>query len=431
MMDNCIKNNSQELVNKKDLQYLIDSIIQSQEFWAVNYYLRSMKKAPHGGIVTVSHPNMFLKHYPFQPWNVCRNSEEIPSFMQGVVEYALELFHNCDCIDYEELLQYCFSGDNWYLGLVLLHIKPEYEEANKKQHDMLLCCILDKHERIVDYFNIEPKYALYALILVLVEEEAVHICDAKEIESHEKLRNPHNKYGLCAFSDSDVKFLRQGFQVGDTYYLYNIFLDPTIASKADIMPYTFRIISDEITRKTIFMRCDENLAIPAEKIFSTATVDFQKFHGITVNFASIESVLNKEIIVHIHPVLAHKIVMVVKPDKESGNSFYHIEVEQLWSPDTIKDEFILATFIHAKYFPHKHAFTHIDFSVNQYEKSIYIDKYTEAFNTTGIPVDKYGDVHYKIWCVEADSIKVETWSKLVFLTLDAPFREIFNEMFTA
>ena len=36
-----------------------------------------------------------------------------------------------------------------------------------------------------------------------------------------------------------------------------------------------------------------------------------------------------------------------------------------------------------------------------------------------------------IWCVEADTIKVETWSKLVSVTLDALFREIFVEMFTA
>ena len=117
--------------------------------------------------------------------------------------------------------------------------------------------------------------------------------------------------------------------------------------------------------------------------------------------------------------------------KEFGNTFYHIEIEQLWAPDTISDEFVMATFVHAKYFPHKHAFTHMDFSINQYEKDIYIAKYTEAVNNTGVPVDKYGDIHYKIWCVEADTIKVETWSKLVSVTLDAPFREIFTEMFTA
>lgn len=432
VVGNHTKINRKEQACKRDLLYLMDSIVQSQEFWTVNYYLRSMKKAPHGDVVTVSYPNIFLKYYSFQPRTlICHVPEEIPIFMQEIVEYALTVFYECDSVDYEELLQYCFAEDNWYLGFRLLHVKPEYEETNAQQHGLLLWSILGSRKRITDYFDIEPKYALYALILVLVAEKAVHICNVEEIERHEKLRDPHNKYGLSALSDSDVKFLRQGFQVGDIYYLYNIFLDPTIASTSDGMPYTFRIISNEIAEKTLFMRCDENLAVPAEKMLSTATYDLQKFHGITISFANIESILSKEIVVHIHPALAHKLVMVIKPDKEFGNTFYHIEIEQLWAPDTISDEFVMATFIHAKYFPHKHAFTHMDFSINQYEKDIYIAKYKEAVNNTGVPVDKYGDIHYKIWCVEADTIKVETWSKLVSVTLDAPFREIFTEMFTA
>ena len=432
VVGNHTKINRKEQACKRDLLYLMDSIVQSQEFWTVNYYLRSMKKAPHGDVVTVSYPNIFLKYYSFQPRTlICHVPEEIPIFMQEIVEYALTVFYECDSVDYEELLQYCFAEDNWYLGFRLLHVKPEYEETNAQQHGLLLWSILGSRKRITDYFDIEPKYALYALILVLVAEKAVHICNVEEIERHEKLRDPHNKYGLSALSDSDVKFLRQGFQVGDIYYLYNIFLDPTIASTSDGMPYTFRIISNEIAEKTLFMRCDENLAVPAEKMLSTATYDLQKFHGITISFANIESILSKEIVVHIHPALAHKLVMVIKPDKEFGNTFYHIEIEQLWAPDTISDEFVMATFVHAKYFPHKHAFTHMDFSINQYEKDIYIAKYTEAVNNTGVPVDKYGDIDDKIWCVEADTIKVETWSKLVSVTLDAPFREIFTEMFTA
>lgn len=429
-MSNYTKSDCTEQRSKKDLLYLMNSIVQSQEFWVVNYYLRSMKKAPHGGTLTVNCPNMFLKYYSFQPWTfVCRAPEEIPIFMHKIVEYALALFHDCDSVDYEDLLQYCFSGENWYLGFRLLHIKPEYKEK-REQKGLLLWEVISKHERFTDYFDIEPTYAVYALTLALVAKRALPICNAQEIKCHEKLRALHNKYGLCEFSDSDIKFLRQGFQIEDTYYLYNIFINPSIASPCDNMPSTFRIISDEITDKKIFMRCDENLAIPAEKSFITATRDLQKLHGMTVSFTNIESILRKEIIVHIHPTMEHKILMVIKPDKEYGNSFYHIEIEQLWAPKTINDDFVLATFIHAKYFPHKQAFTHMDFSINQYEKNIYIAKYREAINDTGVPIDKYGDVHYKVWCIEAEIIHVETWSKLVCATLDAPFREIFTEMFT-
>lgn len=121
VVGNHTKINRKEQACKRDLLYLMDSIVQSQEFWTVNYYLRSMKKAPHGDVVTVSYPNIFLKYYSFQPRTlICHVPEEIPIFMQEIVEYALTVFYECDSVDYEELLQYCFAEDNWYLGFRLL-----------------------------------------------------------------------------------------------------------------------------------------------------------------------------------------------------------------------------------------------------------------------------------------------------------------------
>ena len=416
------------LEGKRDLFYLIDKIIQSNEFWKINYYLRSMKKAPHGGVMHVFHPNLYLRHYSFQPHTfVADEPENIPYFMKEIVEYALSIFYECDDVNYEDLLQYCFSGNNWYIGYRLLHMKSEYVKLNKELHGTLLWDVLGKHKRLTDYFYIDTQYAMYGLVLCLVAEKAITIKNVSEILKHEQLRDPHNKYGLTKLDN--IKFLRQGFRVDDIYYQYNIFIDPTIASPTDTMPYTFRIITDEILNKELFMRCDENLAVPYTEMLSTASMDFQKFHGITADFAHIDTLLNKEVIVHIHPTLAHKILMIIKPDKENGTPFYHIEVEELWSPNTLKDDVVLATFIHAKFFPHKKAFSHIDFSINQYNTDVYIAKYEEVVNETGIPIDKYGDVHYKIWCVEADFIKPETWSKLVCATLDEPFREIFFEMF--
>lgn len=42
---------------KKDLMYFIDRIVETDEFWELNYYMRSMKKAPHGGVEYVYIPN--------------------------------------------------------------------------------------------------------------------------------------------------------------------------------------------------------------------------------------------------------------------------------------------------------------------------------------------------------------------------------------
>ena len=74
------------MAGEKDLLYLIDKIVESDEFWQVNYYLRSMKKAPHGGVMRVFQPNIYLKDYPFQPRTlVNHNPEQIPYFMQRIV----------------------------------------------------------------------------------------------------------------------------------------------------------------------------------------------------------------------------------------------------------------------------------------------------------------------------------------------------------
>ena len=413
---------------KRDLLFLIEKIIELDEFWSVNYYLRSMKKAPHGGIVRIYRPNVYLRHYSFQAWTlVTRNPEVIPYFLLDLVDKAVAVYSECVDIDMEELLNYCFNGDNWYIGFRLLKIKPEYEEQNKKLSGALLMCVLNNNEKILDYFDIDVKCALYALILHLVHDKSISIKNLNEILSREKLQTPHNKYGLSKLCNAD--FFRQGFRIKDKYYLYNIFLDPTIGSPYDTMPYTLRVIVDEIPNANIFMRCDNNLALPFEKRYCTATVDFQKYRGIIIDFANIEKLIQKEIIVHIHAELLHKIVMIVKPDKENGRDFFHIEVEQLWNPSTVKDDIVIANFIHSKYFPFAQAFTHIDFSVNQYNADVYKAKYIESVSYTGVPIDKYGDVHYKIWCVENNKIDISTWSKLVCATLDEPFRDIFLETF--
>ena len=74
-------------------------------------------------------------------------------------------------------------------------------------------------------------------------------------------------------------------------------------------------------------------------------------------------------------------------------------------------------------------FNHIDFSVNQYTKEIFEKKYLDSASDTKVPIDIHADEHYKVWCVEAETISISTWSKIVCATLDEPFREIFLETF--
>ena len=181
----------------KDLIYLIEKIIESDKFWKVNYYIRSMKKAPHGGVIRVYSPNLYLKHYPFEPWTfVSKSNTEIPYFMQDLVNDASSLYTTCDQLDFEELLQYCFSVDNWYTGFRLLNIRKEHRELYNRYYGCPLWWILQNNKRISDYYCIEPKYAMYALVLALLKDKAIEIEDLDTVKKHEQLQAPYNKYGL-------------------------------------------------------------------------------------------------------------------------------------------------------------------------------------------------------------------------------------------
>lgn len=242
--------------------------------------------------------------------------------------------------------------------------------------------------------------------------------------------HPRNKYGLTEIIGA--KFKRQGFIYDKKYYLYSIFFDSTIGEAMADYPITIELIFNEIDAPKLEMRLDNNLAVPIDEMVCTATTDFEVFRGISLSFADIEKIIHgKEVIVHYSPETLHKIVMIVKKDYDNGTLFYHIEVEELWNPESVKDDFIIINFIHAKYYPGTKSFNHIDFSANQYEKDIYTAKYSDVPNYTGISIDKYCDTHHKVWCVEAEMISIETWSKLVSATLDEPFRDLFNEMFAS
>lgn len=417
----------QELNEKKDLSYLINKIVASDLFREANYYMRSMKKLPHGGVAYINHPNLYLKYYPANTfWLFSSEPNNIPYFLIGLVEYAYQEYLKCD-IDVEELCWLCFDDYNfWYAGFRLLKPKKEYEEVIK--NIPLFCSVISSRLRFQDYFDLDHKMLVYALVCYLIKSKMIEIDGITEICKHEVLREPHNKYGLSPVENAE--FLRQGFIMDGKYYLYNIFLDTSIGDANDNYPYIIKIINEEISDKKLFFRCDEKLAVPVDKMISTATTDFQKYRGIKVNFFDIENLVSKkEVIVHYDPNYLNKVIMIIKPDNDQyGRKFYHIEVEELWNPEKVKDSFVITNYVHAKYYPDKGAFNHIDFSVNQYSKDVFENKFKDAVSDTGIPIDKYGEKHYKVWCVESDEIEMSTWCKLVSATLDEPFRDLFMEM---
>ena len=124
--------------------------------------------------------------------------------------------------------------------------------------------------------------------------------------------------------------------------------------------------------------------------------------------------------------------MVVKKQETDDNHepFWHIEIEVLPNVDVniCKSKFKLTVFLHGIYYPQKDIFTHIDYTINQYNIGDYIAIYSDC--DKDIPIDFYAEreLHYKIWCMENGLYSKETWYKLVKVSLPPLYQELFDEM---
>lgn len=410
---------------EKDLSYFIDRVITLDSFWYANYYLSCMKKAPHGGVENVCCPNFYLKHRPLKTWPLFANYDgTIPFFLRDLINDELAIWEECE-VDIEELLSLCLGGDLFYAGAKVL--KPKNSE---KRDDEILWKVVSNHLNFGNYFELDNiREILYIFSCYLVEEKKISIECLDDLLQHEYLKREYDKYGLSEVTDA--KFERQGFEIDGKYYLYNLFIDISIGKSFSTMPLAVEILS-MLSDVKIKMRCDEHLSVPCEQKIVTATEDSQKFRGIQLVWGEIDNlVYGSETVVHGDIESLHKLLLTISRDQEKGVTFFHISLEELWNPEKIinNDNVIVLNFIHAKYFPNKKSFTHIDFSVNQYRKDIYKLKYADASNDKHITINKHSDVHYKIWCVEGESINVRTWGSLVSATLNLPFRKLFYEMF--
>ncbi|MDD4565087.1 MAG: hypothetical protein PHE79_06370 [Eubacteriales bacterium] len=400
-----------------------------------------MKKAPHGGVFSIGYPNVFLKYWPTSTFRLFNPHHPLPLPLQNAAITFLAVLKSTD-INIEEILQFCFkldtdnpenpdNGNRLFLAISGGIIKIN-SDCRQDQWD----AVSNAGDGKISYsenFNFDMNRLLCAFICTLVERRAHCIHDIKEIVSREKLLSDSDDYGL--YDITDATFERQGFRLNDTYFLYNIFFDTSIGDANDQVPRTIQIIQSIRPSVKIFMRCDENLAVPYSQNVSTASWDSQKWRGITLNFDNISRQLagGKEVVVHFDPETSHKILVYITKERDNnGVEFYGLNVEQLWNPEIFmkNEDIIITNYIHGTYYPSRETFSHIDFSANQYRKDIFIGKYDDAVMQTGIPIDKHTDTrveHYKVWCVKGDGLSIEVWAGLVCATLDTPFRSIFME----
>ncbi|MBR2465233.1 MAG: hypothetical protein IKB41_07410 [Clostridia bacterium] len=122
--------------------------------------------------------------------------------------------------------------------------------------------------------------------------------------------------------------------------------------------------------------------------------------------------------------------MVIKQDVDqtTGENFLHIEIETLPHKNSVS-ACVITTFLHGMYYPQTDIFTHIDYTKDQYDGDVYLQKYSDSQN--GLPIDQYTatrELHYKIWCIENGKFTKETWYKLMIISLPELYQKLLNEI---
>ena len=98
------------------------------EFWKINYYMRSMKKASHGGIFHNTYPNMFLKNYAFSFSRLFLKGQSLPLPLLETAYKVRTMFEASD-LDIEELLSFCFRPETKNGGGDLIFMKNIKESS--------------------------------------------------------------------------------------------------------------------------------------------------------------------------------------------------------------------------------------------------------------------------------------------------------------
>lgn len=423
-------------------QKLLQEISKDNEFTKCQYYMRCLKKAPHGGVFHSSHQSTFLKWYPIQTYPFLSKGRSVPFPIESykptvkrlIEEYSIsveELLDFCFCVGRDD--DFCRGGDRLYVAMAskVLSLK----EPSSQPFEIMVADAAYGKIKFTDFFNYDFSRLLDVFLLFCVERNLAEFSKLEDMLAVEQLHEDCDKYGLSDITNAD--FERQGFTIDNQFFLYNIFFDTSIGSTCARVPKTIEVLEKhQEAAVSFFMRKDTSLSVPADKKVTSASLDMQRWRGITLKFNELEEQIKsgKEVIVHCDPETNHKVLMVIKAAETSDHErYYHFTVEQLWAPESIypEEDVVLTNFVHGCYYPTTHSFDHVDFSVNQYGKELYYKKYLDSVATTSVPIEQYSDSHYKVWCIKGEIISSSLWSELVFCTLDEPFRELFAEILGA
>lgn len=329
-------------------------------------------------------------------------------------------------IDVDKLLKYMIEHDKSSCSLFLAStlFKPKDGLSSLKfMSEIAGSKIITPFVEVVDM----DVLALIAVSFIF-DNLTENRIDLREIVGKEIFHYPVNQYGLTKVNGATFK--RDGLIFDGKGYYYNAFTNKAMLSPYDKTVGFAKIINEETENCDILYRLDERLSMPESEYYDYTGVAFARFRGPQFNFEKTNLDGNKTIIVHIDEKTADKLLMVIKPriDQHTNEEFWHIEIETLPYKSSANG-YTITTFLHGMYYPKRNVFTHIDYTKNQYNDDVYLQKYSDCNNE--ITIDQYTetrDLHYKIWCIENGAFTIETWYNLMIISLSEPYQVLLNEM---
>ena len=320
----------------ESIQPLLCKIKEDVAFHKLQYYIRSMKKAPHGGVFHISMPGVFLSYYPCSTFNYLNPNMKMPLPIKQYKTRLRELMRDIRIED-EDLLIFCFrvdnpgsndpvfgdsvAGDKLYTAMVskTLLLKDEIEISYE---NAVMNAAIGVNS-FTGFFNIDWDRLVEVFICFILRINLYSMKELQDVLAVENLDPNHDKYGLTRITSAS--FENQGYCIGEKYYLYNLFFDTSIGSLTASVPKIIELMQS-IKNVEIYMRCDETLSVPLEEKVSSVSWDMQKWRGITLNTENLEAQVlsKKEIIVHYDPITMNKLLLIIKPENVHESLFSNI-----------------------------------------------------------------------------------------------------------
>lgn len=371
-------------------------------------------------------------HLRFALWRNLSGSKwkGIPCYLKSICNETKCLINESP-LKQEDIIQYIANDNNnqsyFYISQCIL-----LYGASIKLTDYQRYCIASEQAHLPSDISIDDDILACAVVCFVLDKNRYNDWDFNNIVSEEQFVYPTTDYKLSKVKDID--FRQNGYIYDGKYYLYSVYIDVKTLFAGDKMPAIFRVMTENIDMNNadFYLRLDERLSIPVGEAQIIDCEIAEKFRGVSFRFANTKLEKMKNIIVHGNPETFDKLLFVIKKDYDDSlnEKFWHVEIEQLPYIDRDKQrKFVCTTFLHAKYYPNRKSFRHIDFTKNQYPFEQYCVKQSDCSNQD-IKIDFYTTkkCHYKIWCVENIDINENIWYKLVITSLMDKYRTLFKEV---